>query len=327
MTMTNTPAKEPSKALIIAAFAALYIIWGSTYLGIMYAIQSIPPFLMMGARFLVAGGLLLGWCLLKGEKLPPLRSVGAIALAGVLMLFIGNGAVTWVEQYLPSGLVAIIVATVPLWFVFLDKRQWAYHFSNRGIVLGLLTGFAGVLLLFAGKDTGIKGDPVQVISFFVLMAGSIGWAVGSLYAKYKPTEGSTTMKAALQTLTAGVLSFLVGGLSGEGAQFSWSALTATSVGALAYLIVMGSIVAYLSYVWLLSVRPPSLVGTYAYVNPIIAVLLGWSIAGEAISRQQVLALVVILAGVLLVNFAKEKKPAKSVQAKPVQELAASGCSE
>lgn len=326
--MTNTLTKEPSKALIIAAFAALYLIWGSTYLGIRYALESIPPFFMMGARFLVAGALLLGWCLLKGEKLPPLRSVISIALAGFLMLFIGNGAVTWVEQYLPSGLVAIIVASVPLLFVLLDKRQWGYHFSNRGIVLGLLVGFAGVMLLFAGKGAGdIKGDPVQVLSFFVLMAGSIGWAVGSLYAKYKPVEGSTTMKAALQTLTAGVLSMVVGALAGEGSQFSWSGLTAVSVGALAYLIVMGSIVAYLSYVWLLSVRPPSLVGTYAYVNPVIAVFLGWGIAGETISRQQVLALAVILAGVLLVNFAKEKKTVKNVQPSPAKPVAAAYCEE
>jgi drug/metabolite transporter (DMT)-like permease len=328
--MNSTLTKEPSKALVVAAFAAVYIIWGSTYLGILYALQSIPPFFMMGSRFVIAGVLLLSWCLLKGEKLPPLSSIGPIALAGVLMLFVGNGAVTWVEQYLPSGLAAIIVATVPLWFVLLDRRQWSYHFSNKGIITGLLVGFAGVLLLFSGKNSSsILDDPMKVVSFFVLIAGTIGWATGSLFAKYKPVEGSTIMKVALQMLTAGGLALLVGLFTGEQDRFSWSALTASSVWALAYLIVMGSIVGYLSYVWLLSVRPPSLVGTYAYVNPIIAVSLGWAIASEPISQQQVLALTVILAGVLLVNFSKEKKPVKSESPKsrPLQKLATSSCEE
>ena len=326
--MNSTLTKEPSKALVVAAFAALYVIWGSTYLGILYALQSIPPFFMMGSRFVIAGGLLLAWCLLKGEKLPPLASVGPIALAGVLMLFVGNGAVTWVEQHLPSGLAAIIVATVPLWFVFLDKRQWSYHFSNKGIVFGLLVGFAGVLLLFSGKSSAsIMDDPMKVISFFVLIVGTIGWATGSLYAKYKSVQGSTTMRAALQMLSAGVLALLVGLFTGEQDKFSWSALTAQSVWALAYLIVMGSIVAYLAYVWLLSVKPPSLVGTYAYVNPIIAVFLGWAIASEPISQQQVLALTVILGGVLLVNFSKEKKPVKSESPKPLKKLVTSTCEE
>lgn len=309
MNSTHNP-KEPSTALVVAAFAALYLIWGSTYLGILYGIQTIPPMLMVGSRFLIAGALLLGWCLVRGEKLPPPHSLAAIALGGVLMLFVGNGAVTWAEQYLPSGLAAIIVATVPLWFVLLDKRQWRYHFSNRWILAGLLVGFAGVMLLFSGKASGsILGSPMKVLSFFVLIAGTIGWAVGSLYSKYKPVMGSTFMKVAVQMLAAGLLAMAVGLASGEGAKFSWSALSATSVWALAYLIVFGSLVAYLAYIWLLGVRPPSLVGTYAYVNPIVAVFLGWAIAGEPITRQQVLALSVILAGVILVNFSKDKKGA------------------
>lgn len=305
--MTNT-APEPKKSLIIAAFAALYIIWGSTYLGILYAIKNIPPLFMAGTRFLVAGSLIFIWCLIKKEKLPPLRSMLPIALSGILMLFIGNGAVTWVEQYLPSGLAAIIVATVPLWFVLLDKRQWSYYFSNKWIVFGLLVGFAGVLLLFAGKSNdNILGDRTKTIAFCVLIVGTIGWAVGSLISKYKQVQGSTIMKVAIQMLSSGVLFIIAGFIANEQDHFSWSNVSTTSFLALAYLIVFGSLIGYLSYIWLLSVRPPSIVGTYAYVNPIVAVFLGWLVAGESISRQQVIALSIILLGVVLVNLAKEKK--------------------
>lgn len=320
--------KEPSKALVIAAFAALYIIWGSTYLGIAYAIRTIPVFIMAAGRFIIAGILLLSYCLLKGEKMPGLKSFGLIGVGGVLMLFVGNGAVAWAEQYLPSGLVAIIVATVPLWFVVLDKRQWNYYFSNKMIIVGLLVGFAGVLLLFAGKGSlNITGSRATLISFFVLMLGTIGWAIGSLYSKYKKIEGSTTIKAAIQMLAAGVTSLVVAVLTKEHQGFSFSQVSGTSIIAFSYLIAMGSLVGYMSYIWLLSVRPPSLVGTYAYVNPIVAVFLGWLIASEPISSQQVIALSVVLLGVLLVNLSKDRKTdsKKEVQARSVelQEVAVS----
>ena len=300
--------KEPSKALIIAAFAALYIIWGSAYLGILYALQTIPVFMMVAIRFLIAGALLLGWCLMKGEKLPSLKSFGVIGIGGLLMLFIGNSAVVWAEQHVSSGIAAIIVASVPLWFVILDKRQWSYYFSNKGVIVGLLIGFAGVLLLFAGKGSlDIVGNKMHLISFFVLTVGAVSWAIGSLYSKYKSVEGSTAVKAAIQMLAAGFAASIVSIAKGEHEGFSFDSVSTVSLAALIYLIVMGSMVGYLAYIWLLSVRPPSLVGTYAYVNPIVAVFLGWLIATEAISAQQVVALSVILAGVLLVNLSKEKK--------------------
>lgn len=301
-------SKEPAKLLVFLAFAALFIVWGSTYLGIMIAIKSIPPFFMLGTRFFAAGMILFLWCLLKGEKAPSLRLFSTIGLGGVLMLFIGNGAVTWAEQYLPSNLAAIIVATMPLWFVVLDKRQWKFNFSNKLIILGIFTGFAGVLLLFAGKGTGnLLGDKFKLISFFVLITGTIGWATGSLYSKYKQVDASVAMKAAVQMLAAGIVAFLAGFISNEQENFIISNISLQSVLALLYLIIMGSLVTYMAYIWLLSVRPPALVGTYAYVNPVVAVFLGWLIAGEAITRPQIIALVVILAGVILVNFSKEEK--------------------
>ena len=309
----GTAQKHQPRALIIAAFLALYIIWGSTYLGIKYAIETMPPFLMVGVRFVIVGLLLLVWCIIKKEKVPSLKSVIAISFAGVLMLFIGNAAVVYAEQYLPSGLVAILVATVPLWFVILDKKQWQFHFSNRQIILGLLVGFGGVMMLFAGKGSiGITGSKMKIISFFVLILGSIGWAIGSLYSKYKKTDGSTFLKVAIQMLAAGIAALITAFVIGEQQDFSVSQVSRTSILALIYLITLGSLVAYVAYIWLLSVRPPSLVGTYAYVNPVVAVFLGWLLADEIITTQQIIALSIVLVGVLLVNFSKEKRPAKSV---------------
>jgi drug/metabolite transporter (DMT)-like permease len=300
--------KEPSKLIIILAFASLYLIWGSTYLGIMIAIKSIPPFFMVAARFLGAGIILFTWCLFQGEKLPSFKTFCTIGLGGILMLFLGNGAVTWSEQYVPTGLAAIVVASVPLWFVLLDKKHWKYNFSNKFIIAGIIVGFAGVLMLFTGKGSiDLSGSKMKVISFFVLIVGTIGWAVGSLYSKYKVVEASTSMKVAVQMIVAGIVGVLAAILRNEQKDFVMSNVSWPSIIALLYLVIMGSLVAYMSYIWLLSVRPASLVGTYAYVNPVVAVFLGWLILDEAITTQQVVALVVILAGVILVNFSSDKK--------------------
>jgi len=304
----STAQQKSSKSAVVAAFAAIYILWGSTYLGILYAIESIPPFLMASARFLIAGGLLFGWCLLKSERLPPAASIYKIAFSGMLMLFIGNGAVTWVEQYLPTGLAAIIVATVPLWFVLLDKKQWSFYFSNWGIIGGLLIGFAGIVLLFWGKEAATLFDaPIKIISLVVLLCGTIGWTAGSLYAKYQKIDGSTMMKVALQMLAAGIAFLITSFAAGEQRGFHVSAITTQSYLALLYLVIFGSLIGYLAYMWLLSVRPASLVGTYAYVNPVVAVFLGWLFVGENISKQQMIGLAVIIAGLLLVNLYKEKE--------------------
>jgi len=297
--------RPPAQILVIGAFAAIYLIWGSTYLAIYVAIKTIPPFLMVGTRFLIAGALLLGWCRWRGQKMPEYKSLRHISLSGILMLFGGTGAVVWVEQHIPTHMAAIIVATVPLWFVLLDKYQWKYHLSSRRIILGLLIGFAGVILLFA--DTTIfsfSGDRMKIISFFVLLVGTILWATGSLYSKYKDVQGSPAIKAAIQMLAAGVVTIIVALISGEHHRVDWDGISLDSVLAMLYLIFAGSLIGYMSYIWLLSIRKPSLVGTYAYVNPVVALLLGWLVASESINPQKVIALVVIICGVILVNIGK-----------------------
>lgn len=308
MDTTLTNKSNPTQAMVIAAFAAIYIVWGSTYIAILFAIKDIPVLMMTGVRFTTAGILLFIYSLSRGERVPDMNSLGKISLSGILMLFFGTGSVAYVEQYIPSGLAAIIVATVPLWFVLLDRQKWKDNFSNKWIIGGLIVGFAGILTLFAGKGPiSISGDKTVLISFLILMAGTISWAAGSLYAKYKPAEGSSSMKASLQMLVAGSCSILVSLIVGEHHKVVWSAISWQSWTGLLYLIFVGSLVGYSAYIWLLSVRAPVLVGTYAYVNPIVAVFLGWLIAHEPISSQQMIALVVILAGVILVTLSKEKK--------------------
>ncbi|MBO9657738.1 MAG: EamA family transporter [Chitinophagaceae bacterium] len=305
---TALPGKKPSQALIIAAFAAIYIIWGSTYIAIMIAIKDIPPLIMAGVRFMTAGLILYTISRIRGQQTPSLNTVSKISLSGVLMLFFGTGSLAWVEQYITTGLAAIIVATVPLWFVLFDKRNWKSNFSSKWIMTGLLVGFIGVLLLFADKKSiDFSGDKMIVLSFFVLVIGTIFWSIGSLYSKYTPMAASTGMKASFQMMAAGLASVLLGLAMGEHNRFDINAISSNSVLALIYLVTFGSLIGYMAYVWLLSVRSPAIVGTYAYVNPVVAVFLGSLILHEPINPKQLLALGVILLGVILVSFANAKK--------------------
>jgi drug/metabolite transporter (DMT)-like permease len=307
--MVKSVAKYP-KVLVLAAFAAVYIIWGSTYLAILLAIKTIPPFFMAGTRFLIAGMILLVWALLKGEQIPDKKSILKISLAGILMLALGNALLAWVEQYIASGLAAILVATVPLWFVVLDKKQWNYHFTNKQIIIGLIVGFAGIILLFAGKGSAdLFNSKMKVISLIVLFVGTIGWTIGSLYSKYQKIQGSTLMKVAIQMLAASIVIFIGAFSLNEQKGFVISNISWESIAALAYLVIMGSLVAYMAYIWLLSIRPASLVGTYAYVNPVVAVFLGWLIADEHISIQKIIGLLIIISGLVIVNMSKEEKAA------------------
>jgi drug/metabolite transporter (DMT)-like permease len=303
-----------SKWKIILAFSAIYIIWGSTYLAILFVIGDIPPLLMSGLRFLAAGIILYGWCLWKKEKLPGYSSFVKNSVCGILMLFGGTGAVAWSEQYLPSGLVAVIVTTVPFWFILLDKKKWSFYFSNKLIIPGLLLGFAGVLLLI-GFDTHLSPDYIDnnktVLGIIVIIVGGIAWTAGSLFSKYKPTGNSVLMNAAVQLVVAGIFSFLVSISSGESRNFNFTTVQTGAWLAFLYLVIAGSLITYLCYLWLLKVRSAAQVSSYVYVNPVVAILLGAIFAGEKITSLQVVALMTILSGVLLVNLPKYKMTNKS----------------
>jgi drug/metabolite transporter (DMT)-like permease len=297
--------KEPSPLLVVAAFAAVYTIWGSTYIAIAIAIESTPPFMMAALRFFAAGLILYLWCIARGERTPDLKSVSKNAFAGVLMLFFGTTSLIWVEQYLPAGLCSIVIAGTPFWFVLLDRKHWRVNFSDKFIIAGLLIGLTGIVMLYSGHDVlDLGGNRIQTIGFFVLVASAIMWAIGSLYSKYAATKGSTAIKAGIQLMAAGVFSFVVSLLSGEYSHFSWNQVTMNSVSAMLYLITFGSFIGFIAYSWLLQVRPPAIVGTYAYVNPAVALFLGWWMLGEKITTGQIASLFIILSGVLLVNLSK-----------------------
>lgn len=295
--------------MVIIAFATVYIVWGSTYFFIQKAIQHIPALFMGFMRFTIAGLLLLLWCIIKKEKVWNWRVIKHAAIGGVLMLFVGNGAVIWAEKTLPSSLVAVLVSAAPLWFVLLDKPKWKINLRSRETIIGLVIGFIGVVMLFsesAAAALSEKGNMLQLTGLIILIIGSISWSGGSLYAKYKST-GSTTVNSAWQMLAAGI-AFLPGSLLGHELNgFSWQTVTTSSWLSITYLILFGSLAAYSAYVWLLKVRPATQVSTYAYVNPVVAVLLGVFIAGEKMTLLQIAGLAIVLISVLLINIAKYRQ--------------------
>lgn len=297
----------PTKWTILLAFAGIYIIWGSTYIAILVGLEGLPPFLLSALRFLLAGALLFAWCLVKKERLPSWKDIGKNTLCGVLMLFGGTVSVTWAEQYISSSLAAIIVTSLPFWFVLLDRQQWSFYFSRKIIIAGLLIGFAGVILLVSvgqQEQHSVQQPGYRMIASLVIVAGGISWAAGSLISRYRPASTGLLMNGSVQLLSTGILTLIVSGAAGEFGQTDWQAVPAASWSAMCYLAIMGSLCAYLSYLYLIKIRPAAQVSTYVYVNPVIAVLLGAVIMNEPVTWLQVLALLIILVGVLLVNLHK-----------------------
>jgi drug/metabolite transporter (DMT)-like permease len=302
--------KPASALMVIVAFTTVYLVWGSTYFFIRMAVKGMPPLLLGAMRFTTAGLLLLTWCIIKGEKIFIKRSLINSAVVGILLLGIGNGIVIWAEQTLPSAMVAILVSAAPIWFVLLDRQNRKVNFSSRSTITGLVIGFIGVILLFgeqldgllAGNNMGAKLFPM-----LMLIIGSISWSGGSIYAKHHPSEGSDAVNVAWQMIIAGLL-FIPGSfLSNEFNGLRFTVIPAQSWLALTYLILFGSIAAFSAYVWLLKVRPATQVSTYAYVNPVIAVVLGVVFANEQVTLVQISGLLVILGSVLLINLAKYRK--------------------
>jgi drug/metabolite transporter (DMT)-like permease len=310
----SVPAKQStSTVMVIISFATVYLVWGSTYFFIAKALQHFPPMILGALRFLAAGGILMGWCLVRGERPGTWSQVKPAIITGLLLLLVGNGAVIWAEEWLPSSLVAVLISSAPFWFVILDVPGWKENLRNRSIITGLIFGFIGVTLMFGEKVlTAIFSNEHgnEIIGLLILLIGTISWAGGSLYSKHH-SSGSSTANSAWQMLAAGI-AFIPGSLlTGEWSSFEWGSVTPGSWFSLIYLVLLGSVAAYSAYVWLLQVRSAAQVSTYAYVNPVIAVLLGVFFAGEHMSFLQVTGLVVILTSVLLINLAKYRKGRKN----------------
>lgn len=288
-----------------AALATVYVVWGSTYLGIAIAIETIPPFLMLAARFAIAGGVLFAWEVLRagrGFRFPSAREWLDSAIVGALLLGIGNGFVGLAEKTVPSGIAAILIALIPLWFAVLGRAYFGEPLP-RLVVVGIAIGLGGVVLLV----WPFGGDSVAIDLFGVtlLILAPIGWAHGSLYSAHKAKlPRRPLMATGLQMLAGSVALFGEGALTGELGRFDSAAISAASVWALLYLIVIGSLIAFNAYAWLLRNAPLSLVGTYAYVNPVVAVALGSLILAEPITPRILVASAVIVLAVAMIVTAR-----------------------
>ncbi|AMJ64368.1 hypothetical protein AXW84_02200 [Hymenobacter sp. PAMC 26628] len=290
---------------MFTAFALVYIIWGSTYLGIRFAIESLPPLLMAGTRYALAGALLYGAMRLRGAPAPSGASWGRALLIGICLLTFGNGGVTLGEQYIPSGLAALLVATVPMLLALLG---WASGVSARPTpvaALGLGLGLAGVYLLAraSGGSSAVAQPGHEGLGMACVLVAALVWAIGSLYGKRRPAAASPFVAGGMQMLCGGLVMVVLGLARGEAQQLHLAAVSAKSWWAYAYLVTFGSLVAFTAYVWLLQAVAPALAGTYAFVNPVVAVGLGWAFGGEQLSWPMLGggALVVVAVGLLLLG--------------------------
>lgn len=288
-----------SRGKIILAFLAIYILWGSTYLGIRFGVETLPPFMMAGARFFVGGSLLYVWNRRRGMPPPTRLQWRSATIIGALLLLIGNGGVTWAERMIPSGVTALLISTSPIWFVVLDWVWFGAARPSGKVVGGLALGLAGVVWLI-GPDKILHGGGFPLSGIFVLMLATIAWAGGSLYSRRAVLPASPFMATAMEMIAGGVLLFLASAVAGEPWHFDPSAVTLKSLLAVVYLLIFGSLVGFTAYVWLLREVTPARVSTYAFVNPVIAVFLGWTLGGEEFTARMGLAAVVILGGVVLI---------------------------
>lgn len=289
---------------MITAFLAIYVIWGSTYLAIRFGVETIPPFLMAGIRFVLAGSLLFFVELRRGSPLPTRAQWRSAAIIGGLLLLIGNGGVTWAELSIPSGVTALLIGTSPLWFVVLDWLLFNGGRPTRQTSLGLAVGLCGVVLL-VGPDRILEGGGLSISGILVLMIATAAWAGGSLYSRRAPLPASPFMATAIEMLAGGGLLLVLSLILGEPFHVDSDSVTMKSVLALGYLFLFGSLVGFTAYVWLLRVSTPARVSTYAFVNPVIAVLLGWTLGGEEMTGRMLIAALIIVVGVVLIVVRKK----------------------
>lgn len=314
--MTTENTYTPSLGSLVFAYLVVYIVWGSTYFFIEKALSSFTPFVLGSIRFVIAGTLLMSYCWLKGYKLYLKKAVKDAVFIGFLLLFVDMASIIWSEQYISSGVVSILAAGAAIWFIVLDKPKWKQNFSSLPIVLGLLFGFIGVFMLFAEQiftGTDDENQSMKITAMIVLTIGTIGWTAGSLYSKYNKEKQDlqntknepdlhVMVKTAWQMVSAGIVFTLVALFNGEYSSFQFSEVSNSGWGSMIYLATMGSILAFGSYIWLLQYRPATEVSTYAYINPIVALLLAHFFTSHIVTKLQVIGLVVVLGSVLLMNW-------------------------
>lgn len=292
-------AAAPARAKLLLAFAAVYLIWGSTYLAIRFAIETVPPFLVGGFRFIIAGSLMYAFLRMRGEARPTGAQWRSAFIIGPLLLTGGNGGIVWSEQFVPSGVVALMVACVPLWMLLLAWLRGGSPPSGREW-LGVAMGLVGVSMLVSLGGVQAAGS-VSLLAALVMLCSTLSWSVGSMFAREAPLPSSPLLASAMEMLIGGAGMLLIALLRGEFTQLASGAVSMRSALSIVYLAGFGSIVAFSAYKWLLSRVSPALVGTYAFVNPVVAVALGWAFASEALTSRTLLAMVVIVGAVVMIS--------------------------
>jgi drug/metabolite transporter (DMT)-like permease len=313
-------SKISMKWRIVLAFAAIYLIWGSTYLAIRFAIETIPPYLMGSLRFLIAGGVLYAVLRWRGVKAPSRRHWRAALIVGGLLLFGGNGGVMMAEQFVPSSLAALIIATVPLWMVLLNWKWGDRVRPTSGTAIGLGLGLLGITLI-AAPGQSAAGGAVNPIGLAILIGASLSWSIGSLYSRRAQLPSNALLSTAMEMLAGGGLMMIAGLGLGQGAQLHLDQVSWLSLSAVGYLVVFGSLVGFTAYVWLLKVSTPARVSTYAFVNPVVAVFLGWAFAGEQLSARELAAAAIIILAVVLITFTQGTARVRPAVSLPAREVA------
>ncbi|HVS52944.1 MAG TPA: EamA family transporter [Opitutaceae bacterium] len=306
----NSPAHPPARSALILAFAAIYVIWGSTYLAIRVAVATMPPFLMAGARFLIAGALLLAFLGFRGARWPTLGQWRANAIIGTFLLLGGNGLVAWAEQRIPSGITALLIGVSPL-FIVLTEWAWPGGTRPTPITLGaLLLGFVGVAWLAAPWENA-AGGALDFGGVGAILAACVFWSLGAIYSRHAKHGADPFLASALQMLGGGAALTVVALLTGDFRRFDLAAVAPAAWGAFAYLIAIGSLVGFSTFVWLMKHSTPARVSTYAYVNPVVAVFLGWLILREPIAPRTIVASIIIVTAVAIITTQKTRAPKSS----------------
>ena len=295
----------------LLAFAIIYLVWGSTFLAIRIGVREVPPFLLAALRFLVAGSVLSGWMIARGTRLPSPREWASVLVIAFLIFVVDYGLVFWAERRVPSGVTAVIMATIPLFMALSEITILRTQKLTARLALALLIGIGGVAVLMS-RSVSLGGEPVDRTGALGLIVGAVGWSVASALSRKLPLPGSKVMSSGVQMLAGGVLLALAAAALGEFREFNPSTVSRGAWLALLYLIVFGSIVAFTAYVWLIHHVSPTRVGTYAYVNPVVAVLLGYFLAGEALGARTVLGTLLVLASVLVIVTTRARpRPARA----------------
>ena len=299
------------KSRVWAALLTVYIVWGSTYLAIRFAVETMPPFLMAGVRFLTAGLIMFAWRMAAGDRLPTRQEFRSTAIVGLFLLLGGNGCVVWAEQRVPSGVTALLIGSTPLWFVVIDALRPGGVRPGWKMIAGLVVGFLGIALLIGPDQFSDTAVHIDLVGAIVLLVAALLWASGSVYARDAKLPASPLLTSSLEMLVGGAALMVAGTLTGEWVRLDLAAINTRSYLGLGYLIVFGSLIGFAAYAWLLKNAPTPLVATYAYVNPLVAIFLGNLLAQEPLTPVIVLAALIIVGAVALINTTRSA-PKKSV---------------